>query len=140
MGYVGLFIATFLTATVLPFSSEFVLIALIAAGSDPTVCLIIASLGNTLGGMSSYGIGRLGDYERISKWLRLNPDSIQRWEPKIDRYGHWLALLCWMPFIGDPIAVALGVFKTRCIPVLGLMLFGKFIRYFLLIYIQLKTL
>ena len=138
LGYIGLLAATFLAATVLPFSSEFVLIALIAAGYNPVTCLIIATFGNTFGGMSSYGLGRLGDYTRISNWLRLNPQSVDKWKPQIDRFGHWIALLCWTPIIGDPIAVALGVFKARWLPVATLMTIGKGIRYLILVYIQLK--
>ncbi|MDA7744562.1 DedA family protein [bacterium] len=139
LGFIGLFLATFLAATVLPFSSEFVLISLISAGYDPFLCVITATIGNTLGGMSSYILGRIGDYNRISKWLRMDQSGINKWKPKIDRYGHWTALLCWLPIIGDPIAVALGVFRTKWIPVLILMTVGKGIRYFLVVFIQLKA-
>ena len=139
LGFIGLFLATFLAATVLPFSSEFVLIALISVGYDPFLCVITATIGNTLGGMSSYILGRIGDYNRISKWLRMDQSGINKWKPKIDRYGHWTALLCWLPIIGDPIAVALGVFRTKWIPVLILMTVGKGIRYFLVVFIQLKA-
>jgi membrane protein YqaA with SNARE-associated domain len=139
LGFIGLFLATFLAATVLPFSSEFVLIALISAGYDPFLCVITATIGNTLGGMSSYILGRIGDYNRISKWLRMDPSGINKWKTKIDRYGHWTALLCWLPIIGDPIAVALGVFRTKWIPVLISMTVGKGTRYFLVVFIQLKA-
>lgn len=136
LGFWGLFLATFLAATVVPFSSEFVLVALIAAGFEPLGCLIVATAGNSLGGLSSYAIGRLGDYQRISKWLNIKADKIDRWKPRIDQYGHWMALLCWTPIIGDPIAVALGVFKVRWVPVAILMAVGKGLRYAGLIYAQ----
>ena len=62
LGYFGLFVATFLAATILPFSSEIVLVSLIAAGFDPIHCFIIATLGNTLGGMTSYGLAAMSAF------------------------------------------------------------------------------
>lgn len=135
LGYWGLFLATFLAATVLPFSSEFVLTSLLLAGFDATACLLVATAGNWLGGMSSYGLGWLGDWHRLHKWLRVKEESILKWKKHIDRYGPWSALLCWTPFIGDPIAIALGVFRVNWWLVSLNMLIGKFARYAVLVWI-----
>jgi len=62
-GYLGLFLASFLAATVLPFSSEVVFAALISAGMDVWGCILTASLGNALGGATCYGVGRIGKTE-----------------------------------------------------------------------------
>ncbi len=75
-GYVGLFIASFLAATIIPLSSEIVLSILIASNFDFSFSLLIASLGNWLGGISSYGIGRLGDWNFIEKYFRVKRDTI----------------------------------------------------------------
>lgn len=133
LGYWGLFLATFLAATVLPFSSEVVLTSLLLAGFDPMLCLIVATVGNWLGGMSSYGLGWLGNWKRMHKWLRVKEASILKWKSYIDRYGPWTALLCWTPIIGDPIAIALGVFRVNWWLVSINMLLGKFGRYWLII-------
>lgn len=133
LGYFGLFLASFLAATVLPFSSELVLAAMLVAGLDPIIILIVATLGNCLGGMSSYGLGYLGDWKRISTWLKLDEKQIGRWQPKISAYGSWMALLCWVPFIGDPIAVALGIFRVNWKAVTLFMFIGKFMRYLVVI-------
>mgnify|MGYP001021089750 CR=1 FL=1 len=61
LGLLGLFLATFLSATILPFSSEAIVLFFLAKGVDPTICLSIATLGNSLGGASNYFIGRLGN-------------------------------------------------------------------------------
>lgn len=75
-GYIGLFIASFLAGSILPFSSEIVLGVLLLAKYDPWGCVWAASLGNWLGGTSCYYIGRLGKTEWINKYLRIKEDKI----------------------------------------------------------------
>lgn len=105
-----------------------------ALGSWPLVELwLVASFGNWLGGLSSYGLGRLGDLERIAKWLRTDPAKADAWRSRIEKYGSWAALLCWAPVIGDPIAIALGLGRARFWPVALLMLIGKAARYAVLL-------
>lgn len=128
-GLWGLFFACFLAATILPFSSEAVL-AVCAIGSWSTLSLLlVASAGNWLGGMSSYGLGRLGDPGRIARWLRTDPAKAVLWQARIVQHGAWAALLCWLPVIGDPVAIALGLGRSRLVPTAALMLVGKAVRY-----------
>ena len=129
-GYIGLFIASFLAATIIPFSSELVLSILIANNYDLITSLIVASIGNWMGGLSSYLIGRLGSWDTIEKYLRVKRDKILLWKKKIDSWGGLLAFLCWLPVVGDPIAIALGFFRTNILTVVIFMLAGKFVRYF----------
>jgi membrane protein YqaA with SNARE-associated domain len=133
LGLWGLFLASFLAATVLPFSSE-VLLAAMALGPWSTLGLwAAASVGNTLGGMSSYGLGRLGDAASIARWLRTDPLKAQRWQDRLRRFGAWGALLTWLPFIGDPIAIALGLGRTPALATAVLMFVGKAARYGILL-------
>ncbi|MBS1570043.1 MAG: DedA family protein [Bacteroidetes bacterium] len=128
-GLPALFLASFLAATVLPFSSE-ALLAAMAMGPWGTLPLLLtASIGNTLGGMTNYGIGRWLQEGKLLRWLRVNPAKGRRWEGHVQRYGPWAALLCWLPVVGDPIAIALGLFRARFWPVLLLMFIGKAVRY-----------
>jgi membrane protein YqaA with SNARE-associated domain len=128
-GLAGLFLASFLAATILPFSSEAILAAMALGPWEPAALWAVASLGNTLGGMSSYGLGRLGDLDRIARWLRTDPAKALRWQGRIHRYGVWAALLCWLPVVGDPIAIALGLGRVSAWPVVWLMFAGKAMRY-----------
>lgn len=128
-GLAGLFAASFLAATVLPFSSEAVLAAMALGPWSGLGLWLAASLGNTLGGMSSYGLGRMGNLERISRWLRTDPARALRWQARIERHGAWAALLAWLPLVGDPIAIALGLGRTAFWPTALLMFAGKAIRY-----------
>lgn len=83
-------------------------------------------------------MGWLAKWEWIEKYLRIKAKNIASWQKKIKKYGFWLAALCWLPFIGDIIAVTMGIIKTKTIPFLIVMTIGKTTRY-LLLGLALKT-
>ena len=128
-GYLGLFIASFLGATIIPFSSELVLSLLIIKGYDFNLSLLVATTGNWLGGLSSYFLGRLGKWSTLEKYFRLKKEKIVKFKTNIDKWGSLLAFFCWLPLIGDPIAVGLGFFRTNYLLVALWMFIGKLIRY-----------
>ncbi|MCC8171763.1 MAG: VTT domain-containing protein [Parabacteroides sp.] len=128
-GYIGVFIASFLAATVLPFSSEVVLTGVLLAGADYWPCMIAATLGNFLGGMSCYYLGRLGKVEWIEKYLKLNVAKLQKVQHWIEGKGSVMAFFVFLPGIGDFIAVALGFLRGNVWVVSISMLLGKFLRY-----------
>ena len=129
LGLLGLFIGTFLAATIFPFSSDALYIAILATTEEPVGCLLIGTLGNWLGSVATYWIGWLGRWEWLEKWFDVKPETLQKQKEKIDRYGAWLALTAWIPFIGDVIAIALGFYKTRPGWTMILLLVGKFARF-----------
>lgn len=128
-GFFGLFISSFLSATVIPLSSEFVLSFMILNGFDIYVTILIATIGNWLGGLSSYLIGRLGKWTTIEKYFGVDKKKVFNFKIKVDRWGSVLAFFSWLPIIGDVIAVSLGFFRTNFILVSVWMLFGKILRY-----------
>ena len=128
LGYLGLFIGSFLAATIVPFSSDVLLIGMLEADYSPWIVIAIATTGNFLGGLTSYGIGYVGDWKWIKK-LGVKPETLEKQKAKVDKYGAWLALLSWVPFIGDVFAVALGFYRTKFIPSAIFMLIGKFGRF-----------
>ena len=134
LGYIGLFLACFVSATILPFTSEGILILFLINGYDPFICLLIATLGNTIGGITNYLIGMLGNPKNIEKRFK-NPEKFHRTSLQISKYGYWLALISWTPIIGDPLTILLGFFRVKFIPTLVLMTFGKLLRYAVIIFI-----
>lgn len=128
-GYLGLFLASFLSATVLPFSSEAVLAAMLVGGADPIVAVGTATLGNWLGGMSSYGLGYLGKWHWLEKYFGVKETKLKEWKPKIDRYGSFFAILSFLPFVGDVISIALGYFRAQFWLTAFWMFLGKLGRY-----------
>jgi membrane protein YqaA with SNARE-associated domain len=128
-GYFGLFLASFLAATILPLSSEIVLSILLSCGLNPAVCLACASIGNTLGGMTCYWIGLLGKIEWMEKYLKIKYEKVEKIHHWMQNKGSILALLTFLPVIGDVIAVALGFMRSNIWYVLFFMFIGKTIRY-----------
>jgi membrane protein YqaA with SNARE-associated domain len=120
-GFVGLFVASFLAATLLPGGSEFVLIAVLHKHPDAVVqAVAVATLGNTLGGTTSYLIGRMIPNKAESKAIIY-----------LHKYGYWALLFSWVPLFGDALCVAAGWLRYN--PWVSLLLFaiGKLFRYVL---------
>ncbi|HEY0977145.1 MAG TPA: YqaA family protein [Flavobacteriales bacterium] len=128
-GLPGLFLASFLAATLLPFSSELVLAAMTRGPWSAGSLLAVASVGNTLGGLTNFGLGRWIASGKAVRRFGLDPAKGERWRAWAERYGPWCALLCWLPVIGDPLAIALGLVRARTLPVVVLMFVGKALRY-----------
>jgi membrane protein YqaA with SNARE-associated domain len=129
LGYPGLFVASFLAATILPFSSEAILSAMLIAGYDLVDCLLIATAGNWLGGLTNYWIGYFVKWEWLEKYFRVSEASVYKQKHRVDKYKSFLAFFTFVPFVGDLLAIALGVFRTPFIPVALYMLIGKAARY-----------
>lgn len=129
IGLLGLFIGTFLAATVLPFSSDALYVAALAAGMNPVATLAVGTAGNWLGGITTYFIGRLCKWEWTEKHFKVKRETLDKYKVYIDRYGVWMALLSWVPFVGDVIALALGFFKTPAVQTIFLLGVGKFARF-----------
>lgn len=123
-GLLGLFLGSFLAATVVPMSADVLLVGMLVAGGSPWVTIAVATLGNWLGGLTSYGIGRAGRWEWIER-LHVKRESLERQRSRIERYGAAVALLTWVPFVGDVFAVALGFYRVRFVPMAFWMLLGK---------------
>jgi membrane protein YqaA with SNARE-associated domain len=135
-GYIGLFLASFLAATILPFSSEVVLSALLYAGLDAWTCIYVATAGNWLGGLTGYLLGRLGKYEWLEKYFRIKKEKLEQFSQKWQKKGAWLAFFAFLPFIGDFLAVVVGFLRCRFWSVAVLMLIGKYLRYIVWMYLS----
>ena len=135
MAYLTIFAMAFLAATLIPFSSDAVFMGMLAMGYHPWLMLLAASAGNTLGGYTSFWLGHLGKWEWLEKYAKVKREKVEKWSNQVDRYGTWLALVTWFPFIGDVIAVALGFFRLSFWKIAILMAIGKTLRYLSLAFI-----
>lgn len=122
----ALFLSGFLSATLLPGSSELTLYASLQVEPNWLWVVGVASLGNTLGGMVNYFIGKCLPNRTLHKKYGHKIESM------VMRYGYWALLLSWLPIIGDPLCVAAGWMRMRFLPCLVCIFIGKAIRYALL--------
>lgn len=133
-GYWGMFLSAFLAGSVLPFSSEAVMLGLLAAGVDPVPLLIYGSIGNVMGGIVNYGLGRLGKLEWLKKYFHLKQSSIDRAYKFMGGHGAWMGFFAFLPILGSAITVVLGLTRANLPLSVFSITLGKVIRYALLIW------
>ena len=133
-GYMGMLIAAFLAASILPFSSEAVMVGLQAAGLDPVALIAYGTIGNVLGSMFNYTIGRLGKMEWIEKYMHVKKEDLDKAHKFMAGKGAWMGLLSVIPVIGDVITVALGLMRANVVIVVISVTISKLARYMLLVY------
>ncbi len=133
-GYMGMLVAAFLAASILPFSSEAVMVGLQAAGLDPIFLIVYGTIGNVLGSMFNYTIGRLGKMEWIEKYLHVKKEDLDKAHRFMAGRGAWMGLLSVIPVVGDVITVALGLMRANVIIVVISVTISKLLRYVLLVY------
>lgn len=138
-GYGGMFISAFLAGTILPFSSEVVLLACVALGLDPLLSTLSTTLGNVLGGLTCYWIGRLGKMKWIEKYFRVSRKQLDKAARFIHGKGSWMALFSFLPVIGDALLIALGLMKANVWIVSAAMSIGKLIRYAVIVMTAIGT-
>ena len=136
--YIALFFVSFLAATLLPLGSEWLLVALLLGGKSPLLVVVIATIGNTLGGATNYLLGRWGSTWLIRKVLRITPEQQQRAESWFAHYGSLSLLLSWLPVVGDPLCLVAGTLRTSLSRFFVLVTTGKALRYISLTWLTLR--
>jgi membrane protein YqaA with SNARE-associated domain len=127
---ISLFIGSFLAATILPFSSEVMLIAALKAGEVSTPTLVgVATFGNVMGALVNWGLGRYMMHWVEHRWFPFNQKQIDKASMRFNTYGIWSLLLSWVPIIGDPLTFIAGALSVRLLPFLILVTIGKAARY-----------
>ncbi len=118
-GLAGLFAASFVSATIIPFSSEAVLFGFLKLHPQALAAAItLACIGNTLGGMTTYLLGRIAREPRGLPQLA-----------RIRRYGAPLLALAWLPIIGDGLCLAAGWLRLNWLAVAFFQGIGRLLRY-----------
>jgi membrane protein YqaA with SNARE-associated domain len=134
IAYSGLFLSALVAATVLPAQSEAVLAALVLANEQPIWALVlVASVGNVLGSVVNWLLGRGLVTFRDKSWFPASPAALARAEGHYRRHGRWSLLLSWVPIIGDPITVVAGVLRESIWVFLALVTVAKVGRYVVLV-------
>ncbi|WP_087004269.1 YqaA family protein [Rhizobium sullae] len=137
--YLGLFFAALGAASVLPMQSEPVLVGLILTGKFPwPALLVVASVGNTLGSILNWFLGRGIEQFRDRRWFPVSEKALERSSRWYRRYGKWSLLLSWMPLFGDALTVVAGVLREPLLTFTILVFIAKTGRYLVLVFATLK--
>lgn len=130
----GMFIAAFLAGSVLPFSSEAVMLALMAMGVNPWLLLVAGTTGNVLGSLVNYCIGRMGREEWFEKYLHVTPETMDKARRFMRGRGAWMGFFAFIPLLGSAITILLGLMKANPMITFTAITIGKVVRYIVLIY------
>ena len=134
--YFQLSLISFLAATILPFSSEVVLTTMYLSNSFETYFLLIfASIGNIMGSITNWYLGKKITLFQNRKWFPVSPDQLERSRKYFQKYGLWSLLLAWVPIIGDPLTLLAGVLKVRFSIFFLLVSISKISRYVFILYL-----
>ena len=129
LGLLGLFLGSALAASIFPFSSDVLYIAVLATTGQGVGCFLAATSGSWVGSLFTYWLGWLGKMEWIEKWLKVSHEKLEKQQAKVQKYGVWLALLSGVPVIGDILVLALGFYKTSPGWTFVMLLIGKILRF-----------
>lgn len=113
LGYIGIFLAAFIASTLLPTPSELIILLAFENNFNVYLVILIATLGNVLGSLTNYYIGYFSNSKKLIQRFNLNQTKIDKWIVKSEKYGFWLGLLAWLPFIGDPLMAIVGFLKVK---------------------------
>lgn len=131
--YLGLFLAAFGAATLLPMQSEAVLVGMLLSGHyTAPALLLVATFGNVLGSLLNWLLGRSVERFRHKRWFPVSETSLEKAQRFYMRYGRWSLLLSWVPIIGDPLTMVAGVMREPLWSFLLIVTFAKGMRYLLI--------
>lgn len=133
-GYWGMLVAAFLAGSVFPFSSEAVMLGLQLEGLAPTQLVVYGTIGNVLGSMFNYGVGRMGRVEWIERYLHVKPESLDKAQRFMGGRGAWMGFFAFLPLLGSAITVVLGLMRANVVVSMVSITIGKLLRYLLLVY------
>ena len=137
-GYAGMFISAVIAGSFLPFSSEAVMMGLIAAGLEPIPLLVYATVGNWAGSMFNYWLGHLGKMEWIERYLRVKEESIEKARRFVGGRGAWMGFFAFLPIIGTAICILLGLMRANPYVSAISVFLGKIVRYLIVAYTSMQ--
>jgi len=128
----SLFFSALISSTLFPGGSEALLLYKLNEGDDAFSLVVVATVGNVLGSLITYAMGRLGNEAVHKRWLRMDEAKVAKAEAWFGKYGMPSLLLAWMPVIGDPLCLVAGLLRSHVLLFLLLVTIGKAARYLVL--------
>lgn len=133
-GYWGMLVAAFLAGSVFPFSSEAVMLGLLASGLNAWLLIVYGTIGNVLGSVFNYFVGRMGKLDWIEKYLKIKKKNMEKAERFMAGRGAWMGFFAFLPLLGSAITVILGLTRANMLISFVSIAIGKFLRYLILVF------
>ncbi len=133
-GYWGMLVAAFLAGSFFPFSSEAVMLALLAAGLQPLPLVVYGTVGNVAGSMFNYCVGRMGRMDWIERYLHVKKRDLDKAQRFVAGHGAWMAFFAFLPILGSAITIVLGLMRSNLPITVTSITLGKLLRYILIAY------
>lgn len=131
-GSFGMFIASFIAGSVFPFSSEAIMLAMLAAGVEPIELTVFATVGNVLGSMFNYSVGRMGRLDWIEKYLHVKKEKLDKAQRFMGGHGAWMGFFTFLPILGSAISILLGLMRANLFITVISITLGKALRYIII--------
>ncbi|MAT97836.1 MAG: hypothetical protein CL608_11885 [Anaerolineaceae bacterium] len=133
LGYFGLFLISFLSASLLPLASEVFVVGMPPLGYNVWVVIVVATVGSYSGSVVNYMIGKKGTDFVLGRYIKIDPKTWDRAERFYERWGPVALFFSWVPFIGDPLTAVAGALNMHFGIFSFWVLFGKTLRYLVLL-------
>ena len=130
-GYLGMGVMAFLSGSVLPLTSEVLLMLLLGMGLNSMGLVVVSTIGNTIGGITCFYTGRIVKKEKVGCLFRVPEKRMRQADRIIQKYGFWASFLSFVPLVGTAILLTLGMMRVNPVKVTLVMMLGKFLRYLL---------
>ena len=130
-GYWGMGVMAFLSGSVLPLTSEVLMILLAGMGLNSWGLVLVSTIGNTIGGVTCFYTGRIVKKESVGRFFKVPEKRMRQADRIIQKYGYYASFLSFVPLIGTAILLTLGMMRVNWLKVTIVMMIGKFLRYLL---------
>lgn len=128
-GYWGMGMLAFLSGTIVPVASEVLQLFFLSVGLNAVGITLVATLGNTLGGITCFLLGMLAKKEWVLRFFNVSEKNMKKADMIVQKYGYWAAAFSFAPFIGEVLVIVLGMLRANSVKVIVVMALGKFVRY-----------
>lgn len=133
-GYWGMLIAAFLAGSFFPFSSEAVMLGFMVAGLDNWTLIIYGTVGNVLGSLFNYGVGRMGRLDWVERYLHVKKEELDKAQRFMAGRGAWMGFFAFLPILGSAITIMLGFMRSNFFISMLSITIGKLLRYVVLVF------
>ena len=134
-GYLGLFIISFLAATVFPLSPEVLMVLLYTQGYSAIGLIIVATISGYLGSLTYYFAAIGGRNLALNRWIKIEPEKLAKTQVRFERWGSIILFFSWLPIVGEPLIIAAGLLKVRFAVFSFWVIFGRLVRFIVVLLI-----